>query len=74
MNEYDRNQFDFIMRLTEEEFDQWADILSDEDLDYAIDLIRQMRSDLIMAEHELTDNLDKSDCEQARILLRQFQL
>lgn len=74
MNDYDRSQFDFIMGLSDEEFDKWALSIPDDDIQYAIELIQQARLELTMIEHDLLDNLEQSDLTEARAVLQKFRL
>lgn len=74
MNDYDRSQFDFIMGLSDEEFDKWVLSIPDDDIQYAIELIQQSRLELTMIEHDLLDNLEQSELAEARAVLQKFRL
>jgi hypothetical protein len=72
MNDWDKNNYNFIMSLSPEEFDKWASGLEQDDVDYAIELIQQARQELSMLEAELVDNVE--DLAEARNVLKQFTL
>lgn len=74
MNNYERGQFNFIMSLSEEEFDEWMMSIPDDDIQYALELIQLARAELSMHEYSMFDDLDKSDLSEARALLKKFQL
>lgn len=68
MNEYDRNNFDFMMQLSAKEFEEFFADMPADDINYAIDLIKQARSELVIQELELMD-AEESDMTQARLVL-----
>ena len=37
MNDWDRNNFNYLMSLTEEEFDEFMESMPDDDVDYALE-------------------------------------
>lgn len=71
MNDWDRNNLNFIMSLDDHAFDQWVISLSDDDQAYALELIRRGRLEIMEQEQEL---LDTSDLTLARQALAQFRL
>jgi hypothetical protein len=74
MNEYDRSQFDFIMGLSDEQFEEWALSVPDDDIQYALELIQTARTEAFMLEQELMDQLVDSDLSEAREVLQKFRL
>jgi hypothetical protein len=67
MKQRDKNNLDFLLNLSAEEFDNWYAQASDDDVEYAEDLITMM-------ELELQDQqvLNSRDCADARKILDQF--
>jgi hypothetical protein len=55
MNEHDRNNLKFILHTDEEKFDEWLQTASNEDVDYALELIRIAKSELLVQEAEFYD-------------------
>jgi len=74
MNKYDRSQFNFIMSLTDEQFEEWAQTSSQDDIQYAMELIMQARTEAAVLEQELLDQLEDSDLAEANAVLKKFML
>ena len=74
MNDRDRNNVNFIMNLSTEDFDSWSLELSDDNLQYALELLRQARIENLMQEQELLDALEESDFVEANSVLKKFML
>ena len=55
MNPYDLNNLNYIMSLTDDEFDEWMMTVGDDDISYAIELIKLRRAEL---DSELMDIVD----------------
>lgn len=68
MNDHDKSNLQYIMSLSEEEFDVWYDKLTMDDVEYALEIMKQARTELHMQEQELLDDVD--DTEQAMAVLR----
>ena len=60
MNEWDRDNLDFILNTTDESFEEWLDQADDSDIDYALKLIRIAKAELLTQEIELLDNVDNT--------------
>lgn len=74
MNPYDQDQLNFIMSLSDQEFDAWAMSLPNDDIKYAIELIQAARLLNIIQEQELLDALEDSDLAEANAVLKKFML
>lgn len=73
MNDHDRNNLNFILSLdTREKFDQWAQTLSVDDMQYAIDLIKRQRSEIMLQTLEFYDDVE--DTAHAKNILKGFML
>jgi len=57
MNEWDRDNLDFIMNCSEDGFDEWLDQADNDDINYALSLIRLAKTELMVQEMELTDDI-----------------
>ena len=57
MNKWDRDNLDFIMNTTNEGFDEWLDQADNDDVVYALELIRLAKAELMVQEMELTDSV-----------------
>lgn len=72
MNDWDRNNLHFILdsdEATLQDFYSWA---TEDDLAYALSLVREARAELLVQEAELMDQVQ--DLSEARDVLRQFRL
>ena len=72
MNPHDLNNVRYIMSLNDDEFSQWADTLNDDDLEYAMEILRAARSENVRQELELLDEIE--DTTQAMSILSKFTL
>jgi len=78
MNEWDRNNLHFILdsdEATLEDFYSWA---TEDDLAYALSLVREARTELLIQEADILDELltaaTAADVSDANRMLKQFQL
>jgi len=55
MNSHDRSNLNFIMSMNEQEFDSWLIFMSNEDIDYALELIRRAKAENQLEEMELAE-------------------
>jgi len=55
MNSHDRSNLNFIMSMNEQEFDSWLSFMSNEDIDYALELIRRAKAENQLEEMELAE-------------------
>ena len=72
MNSWDRENLHFILDADEEtlaDFYSWA---TEDDLTYALELVRTAMAELLVQEAELMDEVE--DLSAARGVLKQFQL
>jgi len=51
MNEWDRDNLEFIMNTTNESFDEWLDQADNDDIAYALELIRMAKAELMVQEN-----------------------
>jgi hypothetical protein len=78
MNEWDRNNLHFILdsdEATLEDFYSWA---TEDDLAYALSLVREAKTELLIQEADILDELlttaTADDVADASAVLRKFQL
>ncbi len=57
MNPYDLNNLNYIMSLTDDEFDEWMMAIGDDDISYAIDLIQLRRAELDSEAMDIVDDI-----------------
>jgi len=74
MNDWDKNNYDYIMRLSEEGYDEFLETASDDDLNYLQELMDQKKVELQLSIMEYEDKLAALDTSMAMELLRKFML
>lgn len=74
MNPYDRSQLNYIMSLSDQQFELWAMSIPTDDIQYAIELIQAARLENTIQEQELLDQLEDSDLAEANAVLKKFML
>lgn len=77
MNSRDQTNLDFLLNISDEEFQQFVNGSDLEDVTYAIQLIQTYCAEVQVREMELQDALEEElglDCTQARAVLTKFQL
>jgi len=77
MNDWDRNNINYLMGLSEEEFDDFMASMSDDDVQYAIELIQILKAETALLAEELRDvyyQEEGMDLSQARAVLAKFRL
>jgi hypothetical protein len=74
MNEWNRGNLNFILTSTDADMEDFLSWASDEDLAYALELIRLARAELELEEILMLE-LDKDpDTSQAQAILKRFRL
>lgn len=74
MNPYDLQNYEYIMHLSEEEYDQFLEEASEDDLTYLQELMDQKKAELNLAILEYEDKLASLDVSEAQQLLKKFML
>lgn len=72
MNDWDKNNLNFILSLKAAEFDEWYESLSQDDLEYAMELLKQARVEVGMQVASLFD--EPKTLKDARKALAKFTL
>lgn len=72
MNDWDRNNLHFILDSDEATLDDFYSWATEDDLAYALNLVRTAVSELMVQEAELMDQVH--DLSEACDVIRQFQL
>jgi hypothetical protein len=70
MNDWDRNNLHFILDSDKETLDDFYSWATEDDLNYALDLVRTAKAELMVQELELMDEVENFD--QAIDALKQF--
>ena len=72
MNKHDKDNLNFILALKPQDFFNWYDSLSEDDIKYATELVMQARSEIETQVAEIFDNVE--DCSLAKTVLGKFTL
>jgi len=70
MNDWDRNNLHFILDSDKETLDDFYSWATEDDLNYALNLVRTAKAELLVQELELMDEVE--NCDQAINVLKQF--
>jgi len=78
MNEWDRNNLHFILDSDEETLEDFYSWATEDDLAYALSLVREAKTELLLQEADILDeiltNATADDVSDANAMLKQFQL
>jgi hypothetical protein len=55
MNDWDRDNLNFLLTISSETFEDWLEQADEDDIDYAIELLRAAKSELIIEQMEVLD-------------------
>jgi hypothetical protein len=72
MNDHDRSNLQFILSLDEKSYDDWTASLTEDDIDYALELLKAARTEAMMHIAQLADEVE--DTTEANSLLKGFML
>ncbi len=72
MNDYDKNNYEYVMSLSEDEYDMFLETASEDDLNYLQELMDQKKVDLQMSIHEYEDKLSSLDTSLAMDVLKKY--
>ena len=65
MNEWDRDNLNFILTANEAEFEAFIAEASTNEINYALDLVRRAKAIRTIEHFELLESVDQLDCTEA---------
>ena len=71
MNDWDRNNLNFILTSMDDAFDRWMVQASTDDVEYALELIAKHKRELANIEEKLFD--DVTDFTEANIIINRVK-
>lgn len=74
MNEWDRDNLDFLLNASKADMDDWWQHATKEDIEYADRLFKQARTEIELQLMDLLDHDEDQDLTQARSVLARFRL
>lgn len=57
MNDWDRDNFEFLSKAGQDEWEAWFDQASTNDIEYALQLFKMAKTELLVAELEILDEV-----------------
>ncbi len=72
MNKWDKDNLNFILSLNEKEFNDWYACLDQDDIEYAMEIMKQARTEVNMQLVALSDDIE--DVSLAASVLKKFTL
>jgi len=74
MNNWDKENLNFILNSNDADMEDFLSWASDEDLAYALELIQLARAELELEEIQMMEAQDDLDTSQAQAILERFRL
>lgn len=74
MNEWDRDNLNFLLNASKADMDDWWQYATQEDIEYADRLFKQARTEIELQLMDLLDHDEDQDLTQARSVLAKFRL
>ena len=74
MNNWDRDNLNFLLNADRETMEDWYHMATEDDFKYAAELFRRARTELAMTELALVDDEAVEDITDARAVLAKFRL
>lgn len=74
MNKHDRDNLQFLLSADKSTMDQWYQTVSEDDVEYALELLQLYRTELELREFDLIDAEAEQDLSQAQSVLSRFTL
>jgi hypothetical protein len=74
MNDWDRDNLNFLINADRETMEDWYHMATEDDFKYAAELFRRARTELAMTELALVDDEAVEDMTEACSVLARFRL
>ena len=74
MNDWDRDNLNFLMNASKETLEEWHHYADADDYKYALELLQAARTELAMQELALVDDQAVEDMTEACSVLSRFRL
>jgi hypothetical protein len=72
MNDHDRGNLQFLLTADESVMQEWYNQVSQDDIEYALELLQMANAELTVKEMELAEANEKLDLTQAQAILSRF--
>ena len=74
MNEYDRDNANYLMQCNAAEFREWLNSMDEATISYTMKLIQDVKVELMLEELELSEVYEGDDLTEANAVLSRFTL
>jgi len=74
MNDHDRDNLRFLLTADDSVMQDWYNQVSQDDIEYALELLQMASAELAVKEMELSEANEKLDLTQAQAVLSRFTL
>jgi hypothetical protein len=74
VNKHDRDNLQFLLSADKNTMDQWYQTVSEDDVEYALELLQLHRTELELRELEIIDTEAETDLSDAHSVLTRFTL
>ena len=74
MNQWDRDNLNFLINADRDTMEDWYQHATPDDYKYALELLAQAKTELLIQEQELMDQEAGEDLSQAAAVLAKFRL
>ena len=71
MNDWDRDNLNFILKCDDNTFDEWMNSVGDDDIQYALELIHTARTENVLKQLEIQDVVE--DTSHAKNILERIK-
>lgn len=71
MNDWDKDNLHFLLTVSSEVFEDWLAQADEDDIEYAIELLQQAKSELLLQKMEILDDVD--DTTDAKSILQKIR-
>lgn len=71
MNEWDKDNLHFLLTVDPEVFEDWLAQADEDDIEYAIELLQQAKSELLLQKMEILDDVE--DTTDAKSILQKIK-
>lgn len=71
MNDWDKDNLNFLLTVSSEVFEDWLAQADEDDIEYAMELLREAKSELIVEKMEILDDVE--DTTDAKSILQKIR-
>jgi hypothetical protein len=71
MNDWDKDNLHFLLTVSSEVFEDWLAQADEDDIEYAIELLQQAKSELLLQKMEILDDVE--DTTDAKSILQKIR-